>query len=97
MVPFSPPLPSFLKICSLPNSSVISMEQIGDPQEARAIYNANRTDPLAIGRLKSNVGHSEGANECIPANLNMSRIKPKIAEMCPQLEPVSKSMAYTPG
>ena len=40
---------------------------MGDPQEAKAIYNAfcskaDRKDPLPIGLLKSNIGHAEGAS-----------------------------------
>ena len=40
---------------------------MGDPQEAKAIYNAfcakcDRKDPLPIGLVKSNIGHAEGAS-----------------------------------
>ena len=40
---------------------------MGDPQEAKAIYNAfcskvDRKDPFPIGLLKSNIGHAEGAS-----------------------------------
>ena len=40
---------------------------MGDPQEAKAIYNAycgkvKRDGPLPIGLLKSNIGHAEGAS-----------------------------------
>ena len=40
---------------------------MGDPQEAKAIYNAycakvERDGPLPVGLLKSNIGHAEGAS-----------------------------------
>ena len=40
---------------------------MGDPQEAKAIYNAycflpDREGTLPIGLLKSNIGHAEGAS-----------------------------------
>ena len=43
------------------------MEKVGDPQEAKAIYNAycakpKRQGTLPIGLLKSNIGHAEGAS-----------------------------------
>ncbi len=36
-------------------------------------------------------------NECIPANLNLKKIKPEIAEMCPPLNPVIVNTPYVPG
>ncbi len=57
------------------------------------------------------MGHAEGAsgvasvakvlitfeNECIPANLNLKKIKPEIAEMCPPFNPVIVNTPYVPG
>ncbi|CAK9854874.1 unnamed protein product, partial [Sphagnum jensenii] len=88
--------------------------KVGDVQESKAIYDAyrkGRKDPLLIGLLKSNIGHSEGAsgvaaitkviisyeNKCIPANLNMKKLKSTIAEMSPPLLPVNDNLPYTPG
>ncbi len=90
------------------------IEKVGDIQEAKAIYNAyckDRTEPLYVGLLKSNIGHGEGAsglasitkviisyeNKCIPANLNLKKLKSSIAEMSPPLVPITKNLAYTPG
>jgi len=61
--------------------------------------------------LKSNIGHSEGAsgvaaitkviiiyeNKCIPANLNLKKLKSSIAEVSPPLLPVNDNLPYTPG
>ena len=61
--------------------------------------------------MKSNVGHGEAAsgvssivkvlisyeNECIPANLNLNKLKPIIAEMCPPLFPINENLPYSPG
>jgi hypothetical protein len=66
---------------------------------------------LPIGLLKSNVGHAEGAsavasitkviiafeNKCIPANLNMKKLKSSIAEMSPPLFPINNNLIYDPG
>ena len=89
---------------------------MGDPQEAKAIYNAycakvNRTEPLPIGLLKSNIGHAEGASgassvtkvllayehEMIPASLHLENIKGNIKENCPPLLPVTENYKYKPG
>ncbi len=90
------------------------IEKVGDIQEAKAIYNAyckDRTEPLYVGLLKSNIGHGEGAsglsaitkvvisyeNKCIPANLNLKKLKSTIAEMSPPLLPVNDNLPYSPG
>jgi hypothetical protein len=66
---------------------------------------------LPIGLLKSNVGHAEGAsavasitkvliafeNKCIPANLNLKKLKSSIAEMSPPLLPINDNLIYDPG
>lgn len=68
---------------------------VGDPEECRAIDNvlcAQREEPLLIGSVKSNIGHSEAAsgicsiiksilsfqNGMIPPNINFSELKPEI-------------------
>lgn len=68
---------------------------VGDPEECRAIDNvicSQRTEPLLVGSVKSNVGHSEassGINSLvkvcltlekglIPPNLNFTEIKSEI-------------------
>ena len=90
--------------------------KVGDQQEARAIYNAyclkpGRVEPLPIGLLKSNIGHSEGAsgassvakvllayeNECVAPNLHPKKLKAGIAEMSPMLSPIMECLPYTPG
>ncbi len=66
---------------------------------------------MPVGLLKSNIGHGEGAsavasitkviisyeNKCIPANLNLKKLKSTIAEMCPPLFPINDNLNYTPG
>jgi len=61
--------------------------------------------------LKSNIGHGEGAsgvaaitkvliafeNKCIPANLNLKKLKSSIAPMSPPFFPVNDNLPYTPG
>ncbi|CAG2103412.1 unnamed protein product [Medioppia subpectinata] len=88
----------------------------GDPQEIKAIYNAyvkapGRTQPLPLGALKSNIGHSEGGsgvaalikvcivyeNECIPPNLNMKQLKDECLPYCPPITPIVEPMPYKPG
>ncbi|CAG2113097.1 unnamed protein product [Medioppia subpectinata] len=88
----------------------------GDPQEVKAIYNAycalpGRTEPLPLGLLKSNIGHTEGCsgiaaiikvliafeNECIPPNLNLKQIKDECKQYCPPLYPNTEKLPYTPG
>ena len=88
----------------------------GDPQELKAIYNAyckrpGRTEPLPLGVLKSNMGHSEAGsgiasvikvliayeNECIPPNLNLNQLKDECAVYCPPLMPIVKPYPYKPG
>ncbi len=100
--------------CNRNKFSIIFSLKVGDVQESKAIYDAyrkGRKDPLLIGLLKSNIGHSEGAsgvaaitkviisyeNKCIPANLNMKKLKSTIAEMSPPLLPVNDNLPYTPG
>ena len=74
-------------------------------------YCKGREEPLHIGLLKSNIGHGEGAsavasitkvviayeNKCIPANLNLKKLKSSIAEMSPPLLPINDNLPYTPG
>ncbi|CAG2118837.1 unnamed protein product, partial [Medioppia subpectinata] len=90
--------------------------KVGDPAEVLAIYRAycertGRTQPLPLGTLKSNMGHSEGAsgltslikvmiafeNECIPPNLNIKNLKQEIRQYCPPLLPVTQKLKYKPG
>ncbi|XP_023309306.2 fatty acid synthase [Lucilia cuprina] len=71
---------------------------VGDPEECRAIDNvlcSQRTSPLLVGSVKSNVGHSEAAsgvnslikacfafeNGKIPPNINFVEIKPEISAL----------------
>ncbi|KAI8941217.1 hypothetical protein NX059_002455 [Plenodomus lindquistii] len=76
---------------------------VGDPCEASTISNVfstrTRTDPIYVGALKSNLGHSEGASGVagviktilalergiIPPNVYPERVNPKIASACPNL------------
>ncbi|KAL5275973.1 hypothetical protein ACFFRR_001663 [Megaselia abdita] len=68
---------------------------VGDPEECRAIDNvlcAQRQDPLLVGSVKSNIGHSEAAsgicsiikailafqNGLVPPNINFTEVKPEI-------------------
>jgi acyl transferase domain-containing protein len=36
-------------------------------------------------------------NKCIPANLNLKKLKSTIAEMSPPLLPVNDNLPYSPG
>ncbi len=36
-------------------------------------------------------------NKCIPANLNMKKLKSTIAKMCPPLHPINDNFHFTPG
>lgn len=71
---------------------------VGDPEECRAIDNvicSQRSEPLLVGSVKSNVGHSEAAsginslikacfafeNGKIPPNINFEEIKPEISAL----------------
>ncbi len=36
-------------------------------------------------------------NKCIPANLNLEKLKSNIAEMSPPLIPVNDNLPFTPG
>ncbi len=74
-------------------------------------YRKGSYKPLNIGLLKSNIGHGEGAsgvaavtkviisyeNKCIPANLNLKKLKSSIATMSPPLLPVNDNLPYSPG
>ncbi|XP_054160814.1 fatty acid synthase-like [Oppia nitens] len=87
----------------------------GDPQEVSAIYNAycalpGRREPLPLGLLKSNIGHTEGCsgmasiikvlisfeNECIPPNINLRQIKDECKQYCPPLYPNTEKLPYNP-
>ncbi|CAG2110764.1 unnamed protein product, partial [Medioppia subpectinata] len=89
-------------------------KQAGDPQEVKAIYNAyceGRTEPLPLGALKSNMGHSEAGsgvaavikvmiayeNECIPPNINFNTLKGELEKYFPPLLAVTEKYPYTPG
>ncbi|XP_055540270.1 fatty acid synthase-like [Wyeomyia smithii] len=71
---------------------------VGDPEECDAIdkvYCAGRKEPLLVGSVKSNIGHSEpSAGVCsitkciiametglIPPNINFEEVKPSIASL----------------
>lgn len=71
---------------------------VGDPEECRAIDNvlcSQRTSPLLVGSVKSNVGHSEAASgicslvkACfafetgkIAPNINFNEVKPEISAL----------------
>ncbi|CAG2178097.1 unnamed protein product, partial [Oppiella nova] len=70
-----------------------------------------RKEPLPLGVLKSNMGHAESGsgtasiikvlisyeNDCIPPNLNMTKMKDECAVYCPPLMPIVKSYPYKPG
>ncbi|KAH9507034.1 hypothetical protein DERF_011738 [Dermatophagoides farinae] len=88
---------------------------VGDPQEAKAIaeaYCKHREQPLLVGAVKSNLGHSEGSsglnsvakivvafeNKCIPANLHFNEPKQEIyAIVNKQIEPVIKNTKFPNG
>ncbi|KAH9873179.1 hypothetical protein J1614_005577 [Plenodomus biglobosus] len=77
---------------------------VGDPCEASTISNVFSTrtqvDPMYVGALKSNLGHSEGASGVagviktilalekgiIPPNVYPERVNPKIASTCQNLK-----------
>ncbi|CAG2115234.1 unnamed protein product [Medioppia subpectinata] len=88
--------------------------KVGDLQEIKAIYNAyceGRTEPLPLGALKSNMGHSEAGsgvaavikvliafeNQCIPPNLNLNQLKKELEIYFPPLLAVTKKYPYKPG
>ncbi|EDW67835.2 fatty acid synthase [Drosophila virilis] len=71
---------------------------VGDPEECKAIDNvlcSQRNEPLLVGSVKSNVGHSEAASgicslvkAClafetgvIPPNINFTEVKPSITAL----------------
>ncbi len=74
-------------------------------------YCVDRKEPLPVGFVKSNIGHGEGASGiasltkiiiafekgCIPANLNLKKLKSSIASMCPPLFPINDNLPYIPG
>ncbi|CAG2165166.1 unnamed protein product [Oppiella nova] len=88
---------------------------VGDPQEAKAIADAyckDRKEPLLLGAVKSNLGHSEGSsglnsigkvivmfeNKTIPANLHFQEAKPEIEVVVNKtLQPVLKNTAFDGG
>ncbi|XP_059048229.1 fatty acid synthase-like [Achroia grisella] len=64
-------LSEFYEECAIPPSSLEFLEahgtgtQIGDPEELLAIdevFTAGRSEPLLIGSMKSNLGHTEAAS-----------------------------------
>ena len=82
----------------------------------KAIYNAycrapGRSEPLPLGALKSNIGHTESGsgvaaiikvliayeNECIPPNLNCKQLKREIRQYFPPLLAINEKYAYKPG
>ncbi|CAL8093606.1 unnamed protein product [Orchesella dallaii] len=83
---------------------------VGDPMEIAAItkvYSKGRNEPLVIGSVKTNIGHTESAsgitgiikvllsmqNEMIPPHLNLETINPEINL---DLIPASIPMSPTP-
>jgi len=84
----------------------------GDPEEIHAIadvYGKDRKEPLLIGGVKSNLGHSEPAsglcslakiliafeNKCIPANLHLESINPKLTPLVEGiLKPVKENTPF---
>ncbi|CAG2106246.1 unnamed protein product [Medioppia subpectinata] len=87
---------------------------VGDAQEVKAVYNAyceGRTQPLPLGALKSNTGHSEGAsgissvikvliafeNQCIPPNINLKQLKEELKRYFPPLMIITEKHNYEPG
>lgn len=68
---------------------------VGDPEECKALDNIfcrNRTEPLIVGSVKSNIGHTESCSGAcsiakviltfetgrIPPNINFEQIRPSI-------------------
>ena len=90
----------------------ITGTQAGDPVECQALTNAmcsDRTEPLLLGALKSNMGHSEGASgvcgitkACLafqrgelPPNLFYKTPNPKIEGLVSgKLKPVTEAMKF---
>lgn len=84
----------------------------GDPQEINAIaevYAENRKEPLLIGGVKTNLGHSEPASglcslakvlisfehKCIPANLHLETINPDLTPLVEgRLVPVKENTPF---
>jgi fatty acid synthase len=87
----------------------------GDPTESQAIFDVfcqDRKEPLLIGGVKSNLGHSEPAsglcsiakmlitfeNKCIPANLHFKTPNPNIpALVSGAVKPVVENTPFTDG
>lgn len=64
-------LSEFYKECEIPPKSIVFVEahgtgtKVGDPEEVNAIdsiFCSERTEPLIIGSVKSNLGHAEAAS-----------------------------------
>uniref|UniRef100_T1J426 Fatty acid synthase n=1 Tax=Strigamia maritima TaxID=126957 RepID=T1J426_STRMM len=88
---------------------------VGDPNEFRAISNVfcnNRSNPLLVGAVKSNMGHSEAASglcnvvkvlialetRIIPANLHYNTPNPNIKALFDgRVKVVSKNMEFDGG
>lgn len=89
--------------------------KVGDPQEVNAIaavFCPGRDDPLLVGAVKSNMGHSEAASGLcalakvliafergiIPANLHLNSINPDIEPLVKGLmKPVTENTQYKGG
>lgn len=89
--------------------------KIGDPTEIDAIasvYCKGRKDPLLIGGVKSNMGHTEPAsglcslakvliafeNKSIPANLHLNNPNPSIKPLTEgKIKPVTENVPYNGG
>ncbi|XP_070493665.1 fatty acid synthase-like [Chironomus tepperi] len=86
--------------------------RVGDPEECNAIdqmFCAYRTEPLMIGSIKSNMGHSEAAASNssviksvlifetgkIPANLNLTKVRQDIPALASgRLKPVMETTDF---
>ncbi|XP_025419053.1 fatty acid synthase-like [Sipha flava] len=86
--------------------------KVGDPQEVNSIaefFTKDRTSPLLIGSVKSNMGHSEPASGlcslakivialesgCIPANLHFATPNPNITSLLDgRLQVVNKNWEF---
>ncbi len=100
----------FLKLIIIINFS-LKVGDVQESMAIYDAYRKGSKNPLNIGLLKSNIGHGEGAsgvaavtkviisyeNKCIPANLNLKKLKSSIAAMSPPLLPVNDNLPYSPG
>jgi fatty acid synthase len=88
----------------------------GDPIECKAMAdamceteNGRRTQPILVGALKSNIGHTEAAsglaaiakviisyeNKCIPKNIHINVLNPDIPELQDgRLKPLTENTPF---